>query len=355
MVERGARHLVLASLSGRAQPEAETTLANLRENGVEVKLIQADVSDAQQVAGLLSQIDQTGPPLMGILHAAVVYEDGILLQLDQAKLRKVLAPKIMGAWNLHRLTQDIPLDFFVLFSSVAAMIGNPGQGSYCAANVFLDALVDRRRAKGQTGLVINWGAISDAGHLSRQAETADALSERGFQGMSSKLALQILGRAMTTDRSHLGVFRADWASWSRKNGRASLTLSNLVPNQIDTRREGEGNLLESLLAVSPVERVQLVQSRLVDELSKILGVSSSRVDPHRAIIEFGLDSLMAVELRREVEGTLGVQFSLLEVLEGQTISELSRSLLSQLNLAEDPSAQQAEVAVSREQSAAGGA
>ncbi len=352
MVERGARHLVLASLTDGAQTDAERSLAGLRSSGAEVQLAQADVGDVQQVNGLLSQIDQMGPPLKGIVHAAAFYEGSILLQLDQAKLRRVMDPKVKGAWNLHRLTRDRPLDFFVLFSSVAAMIGNPGQGSYCAANVFLDALADYRRAQGLPGLAINWGAISDVGYLSRQREIADSLSRLGFSGMSSKLALQVLGRVMMTERSHLGFFRADWASWCKHNGGASSTLSHLVPNQTETQGEGGLSPVESLMAVPPDKRVELLQSRLVDELSKILGVSPSTLDPHQAITEFGLDSLMAVELRRTVEGTLGMHLSLLEILQGQTIAELSRSLLSQLNQPGERGGQSNEEAGAREQSSA---
>ena len=329
MVERGARHLVLASRTGTPRPEAEKTLGDLGRTEARVELAQVDITDAGQVSEMLSRIEQTGPPLRGIVHAAAFYEDSMLLQLGRDSLRRVMDPKILGAWNLHALSRDQPLDFFVLFSSVAAMVGNPGQGSYCAANAFLEALADHRTAEGLPALAVSWGAISDVGYLARRGDIADVLSKHGFPGMTSKIALQVLGRAMQTKRSHLGVFRADWGSWRRNRGQASLVLSHLLPSQVEAHRDGYEDLLESLLAARPEQQLELLQARLLEELGKILGVSSSKVDPEKPIIELGLDSLMAVELRSRIEGTLGVQFPLMEILEGQTVFGLSRTLVDQ--------------------------
>src|SRR5262249_38703526 len=143
---RGARSLVLTGRSG-ARPDAEPVLAALRDAGANVVVARADVADADQAAAVLADIDHTLPPLRGVVHAAGVLDDGIALQLDRARLWAVLAPKLLGAWHLHALTAARKLDFFVLFSSAASLLGSPGLAGYAAANAFLDALAAYRRAR----------------------------------------------------------------------------------------------------------------------------------------------------------------------------------------------------------------
>ncbi|HEY9226744.1 MAG TPA: SDR family NAD(P)-dependent oxidoreductase, partial [Gemmatimonadaceae bacterium] len=158
----GARHLVLM---GRRAPSAtaQATIDQLVASGVQVVVATADVAQAADVQRVIAQIATTLPPLRGIVHAAGVVEDAMLADQDAGRFSRVLAPKVAGTWNLHTLTREFPLDFFVLFSSGAALLGSPGQGNYAAANLFLDALAHQRHAHGLPALSINWGSWAEVG------------------------------------------------------------------------------------------------------------------------------------------------------------------------------------------------
>ena len=193
MVEQGARRLILmgrSQLPPRAQwnsAEPGSRLAHqiaaIREMealGASVHLASVDVADEVQLSAFLDEFRAEGwPPIRGVVHAAGVLQDGLLVQLDTAALNSVLRPKMMGGWLLHRLLEDAPLDFFVLFSSAGSLLGQPGQGNYAAANAFLDALAHHRRAQGRPALSINWGAWSGLGF----ADTP------GGQRLAARLAL----------------------------------------------------------------------------------------------------------------------------------------------------------------------
>src|SRR5207253_3246325 len=171
MVENGARHLALVGRHAATAAE-ENALMVLREAGANVVVINLDVAQPDQVGQALAEIDQSMPPLRGVVHAAGVLDDGILMHLDRERFESVMSPKLAGAWNLHRLTLDKALDFFILFSSSAALLGAPGQGSYAAANAFLDALAHYRRRLGLKALSINWGNWLEVG-LAAKREPSD--------------------------------------------------------------------------------------------------------------------------------------------------------------------------------------
>ena len=162
LVAQGARNLMLL---GRSEP-SETTrevLEEMRQAGAQVRITQADISCYEQIARVFAEIETTMPPLGGIIHSAGVLEDGALLRQDWPHFARVMAPKVDGSWILHRLTVGKSLDFFVLFSSTAALLGSPGQGNHAAANSFLDALAYYRQAKGLPALSINWGVWAEVG------------------------------------------------------------------------------------------------------------------------------------------------------------------------------------------------
>ena len=169
LASQGARHIVLTSRRAPSD-EALAAITALENDGVSVTVGLADVGVAGDVEALVHRIRTTLPPLRGILHAAGVVDDGMLADQDVRRFERVMAPKVMGTWHLHSMTRKDPLDFFVMFSSGAALLGSPGQSNYAAANSFMDALAFVREAEGRHALSINWGSWSDVGMAAEVSE-----------------------------------------------------------------------------------------------------------------------------------------------------------------------------------------
>ena len=159
LAKKGAKHLILIGRSGASSEEAQNTLKQLKEQGVHSVEAAIDITNSEQLSRLLKECDKKMPPLKGIIHSAMVLSDALISQLTPASMERVLSPKIGGCLNLHQCTLHCPLDFFVLFSSVSSLIGNPGQGNYAAANAFLDTFCHYRKSLGLPALTMNWGAL----------------------------------------------------------------------------------------------------------------------------------------------------------------------------------------------------
>ncbi|MBZ0307273.1 MAG: SDR family NAD(P)-dependent oxidoreductase, partial [Anaerolineae bacterium] len=214
MVQEGATHLVLVSRSGANSDEARAALHDFESQGVKVWEAKTDIADVAQAAVLMLEIQAHLPPLRGIVHSAMVLEDDVLIYLDEARFNRVLSPKILGAWNLHLLTQEIPLDFFVLFSSVSSYIGNPRQANYVAANAFLDALAYYRRSHGLAGMCLNWGSISRVGAVARNPKVEQYLQQLGMEGLEPEDAARMLGTLIQRNPIQMSVMKMNWQKWA---------------------------------------------------------------------------------------------------------------------------------------------
>lgn len=335
VIDHGGRYVVLMSRSGAASDEARQALEELQRTGAQVVEAKADVANEKQVAEVLASIEKTMPPLRGIFHAAMVLDDGLLLQLDRERFRKVMAPKVEGAWNLHVQTLHKPLDFFVLFSSVTSLVGNQGQGNYAAANAFFDAFAHYRSALGLPTMTINFGHVAEVGVVSRNQEFAELLTNRGVLGMSPAQIMEVLGYTLQQKPIQMGAMRMDWQKVA--NALFSKKLPQRVSSLISAssmEKGGEaGSLLrETLLHATQEEREELVQSYVRDQVARVLGASAAKLDVDRPLNELGLDSLMGFELKNRVESELGVTIPVRELLEKPTIKGLSRALLELLGM-----------------------
>jgi acyl transferase domain-containing protein/aryl carrier-like protein len=340
LVGNGARTLVLAGRTGSPSAMAQESIERMRAKGATVVIVRADVSRYEDVQQVMEEIRSTLPPLRGIVHAAMVLDDGVLLQLTPDRFTHVIAPKVLGAWNLHMAAEGAPLDFFLLYSSVAAIAGNPGQANYVAANTFLDALAHHRQKQGLVGQSIAWGHVSDAGYVARNAHVAAHLNSIGLTGFSSSAALKSLGRVMSTQRAHAGIMSVDWRLWAQHapahgSTRFSLLLS---PELLSTAgADVGGRIRDIVLAASDPERPGLVQSFLTEQVARVLGTSPSKLDIDRPLNEMGLDSLMMVELKNRIEKEIGASIPTVELMRGPTIARLSAALLSQVAVPLGPS------------------
>ena len=333
LAARGAGTLVLA---GRSEPGPETkeAIEELRSLGARVEVMQADVSRRDQVAELVDSVRKNVGPLRGIVHAAMVLDDGLLPQLDDSRFERVLAPKVAGAWNLHELTANEPLDFFVSFSSISSLFGNVGQGNYAAANSLLDAFAHYRRSRGLPGLTVNWGALSGVGYLSRQEAVGEQLARQGFAGFSPAEAVKVLGELIDTDRPQVMAARVAWdrlAAMSSADA-ASPRLRHLVPaGDGPASADGSGSAeLAGLLAAPPADAPRLTQEYLQSRIGLVLGSGSTTIDPDRPLTDLGLDSLMAVELLATLKSELAVEVAVVQLLQGVTLADLAALVLTEL-------------------------
>jgi NADPH:quinone reductase-like Zn-dependent oxidoreductase/aryl carrier-like protein len=337
LAERGARHLVLLGRSGAGE-DAEPTLEALRQEGVSVVVGRADVADRRALAQMLSEIRETLPPLRGIVHAAGVIEDGLLARLEPKRFRAVFAPKLAGAWNLHLLTRDDPLDFLVLFSSVASVLGSPGQGNYAAANAFLDALAHHRRALGLPATSVQWGPWAEVGMAARGG-LERILEKRGMRPMAADSALEVLEEATQDTRPQTLVASIDWPRLLAGLGetRRSQLLVDLAAECGDPQQlsENAGREAERVLALAADERqgalVELIQS----ELSTIMGLELAELDAEEPLVYVGLDSLMAIELKERLESSLGVTLGIEHLVDDPTIRDVAEIALEELTRDEE--------------------
>ncbi|MGB8166104.1 MAG: thioester reductase domain-containing protein [Chthoniobacteraceae bacterium] len=345
MAVKGARHLVLMSRSGMTTDEARTAVKRMRAGGVKVVLARGDVSREEDVRKVLKLISRTLPPLRGVAHAAMVLDDAMLLQLDAARFRKVLAPKMRGGWNLHKLTQNLPLDFFLLFSSAAAVVGNPGQGNYAAANVFLDALAHHRHALGLPALSVNWGFLTELGYVARTPKIQEHFARLGWTGISPHKALRILARLLPTPLAQMTVAHIDWSNVpARMSGSPRYSLLMSEAGHGKEVRNDAAWIREAVMNVSPAEGRRIIENYLREQIAKVLRIPVAKLSLDRPLTELGLDSLMAVELINRVESQLGTAVPTGKLIGGPTIAKISAVVLEVLTgavantAAEEPAA-----------------
>ncbi|MDH6063736.1 type I polyketide synthase [Umezakia ovalisporum] len=317
LAEAGARHLILNSRRGKVSKEAQLIIDRLRQEDVRVDLIAADVSDAADSERLLVE-SQRKTSLRGIVHAAGVLDDGILLQQNQERFEKVMAAKVRGAWHLDQQSQTLDLDFFVAFSSVASLIEEPGQANYAAANAFLDSLMYYRHIKGSNSLSINWGAWAEVGMAANLS-----FKQRGITAIPPKKGGHILVELIQKMNQHtipqVVVQPTNWAEYLSHDGvnvpfyeyfichLRNQEAAKLLQTPGSTSEKV--NLRQQLQTLSEKDRDALLMEHLQKTAIRVLGLAShQQIDPYQGLMNMGLDSLMAVEFRnhltRSLEGPL---------------------------------------------------
>ncbi len=292
-------------------------------------VVKADVSSARDTARIFRTIAQKLPPLRGIIHAAMVLDDGVLAQQTAARFSRVMAPKVSGAWNLHVRSQELPLDFFLLFSSVAAIVGSPGQSGYVAANSFLESLAHHRRAIGLPGLAINWGVISEVGFVARNAKLSQLLAGNGLTGITPAQAVGTLGKLLQGDGAQFGIGLVDWqrlADCFAFVG-TSPRFSEVVQARHSNQPKDGRSFREEVLSLPASERLAAVTTQLREQIAKVLRTSASKLDTERPLNELGLDSLMGVELLNRIETSLGVSLPPANLAAGNSISKMAAQIL----------------------------
>ncbi|OJJ26260.1 short-chain dehydrogenase [Roseofilum reptotaenium AO1-A] len=351
LVEKGAKNIIL---TGRRPPseKVQESIQQLEQAGCQVKVLLGDVSIEEQIAQILEQIQTSMPGLKGIIHTAGVLDDGTLQQMNWERFSQVMSPKVTGTWNLHQLTQNLPLDFFVCFSSIASLIGSPGQGNYAAANAFMDAFAGYRRSIGLSGLAINWGAWASEGMAARLAvEHQNRIQSSGVSEIALKegmYALELLLGNQIADPppvplrkgevreccavpGQVGVIPVEWSvlaeHWSGLQ-KSSLLRELLEQEELAERdtlkQKVKAEILAKLEAASPEERQEILIEHIRGQVVQVLGLSSSQLpEMNVGFMEMGMDSLMAVELKNRLQNQLGTHLPETLAMEYPTIAKLS--------------------------------
>jgi len=308
LADRGAHHLVLLGRSG-ASDEAKKQIAEMESSGVQVIVRSCDVGDRRPLAELLDEVTREMPPLRGVFHLAGVLDDGMLREQTRERFDRVMAAKMLGAWHLHELTIQQPLDMFVLFSSAAALLGSPGQGNYAAANAFLDALAHHRRWEKRHGLSVNWGSWAEVGMAARLVETEGRRwAASGLGAIDPGRGLHTLEQLLVDDRTQAGVLPIDWPKFFERipPGAEPAWLTEMAADAREAAGDTRPVLLEELQAVTPAERLELALLHVRKQAARVLAIDEADLpDPRRTLNELGFDSLTGVEFANRVGRSVG--------------------------------------------------
>jgi acyl transferase domain-containing protein/phospholipid N-methyltransferase len=335
LVERGARHLVLA---GRRAPseDARSRIDALIAQGARVVVARCDVGDRDAVARLLAGVDPRHP-LRGVVHAVGVLDDGTLLHQDWSRFVGVLTPKVRGAWYLHALTQHLPLDFFVLYSAAAGLLGNRGQANHAAANTVLDALAAHRRARGLPALAIDWGAWADIGaaaQLMRQSQAE--LVSRGLTAMPPDQGIAALAGLIGQPLAQVGVMAIDWGAYLQAEAMRLPYFSELLPAARAVTATAPApaaaartTLRQRLTDAAPQERAAELTTWLQQAVAETLRLPELP-DLQTGFSDMGMDSLMTIELRRHLvkaleqplPSTIAFEYPSIELLRDYLLHEV---------------------------------
>ncbi len=340
MVDRGARHLVLVGRSDPG-PAALRAIEAMERADARILAYRADISKRDEVERLLALAAREFPVLRGLVHAAGVLADGSLMQQDWGRFAKVLAPKVDGASHLHDLTRALELDFFVLFSSAAALLGAPGQANYAAANAYLDALAYHRRSQGLPALSVAWGPWAEVGMAAPQAHRFEA---QGIETLSPAEGTALLERLLRGAPAQAVALRVDWPRYLRQLSVGAPPLLSAWAAPVEKAAPASSaqaaQLRSRLEAVGAAQRLPIALEHVRAAVLKVLGLDPSHpLEPRQRLFDAGFDSLMALELRNQLQRSAGVVLPSTLVFDHPTVESMARYLLVDvLSLGEPESA-----------------
>ncbi|WP_409473583.1 type I polyketide synthase [Streptomyces sp. HC307] len=338
LAAQGAGTLVLV---GRSAPTAEAAarLAALRSRGTVVHTPRCDVADRTAVRQALDGLREQGlPPLRGVVHAAGVVSDATIGRMTPRQLAKVLQPKVAGVLSLEAATEHDPLDFFVLFSSVAALVGNPGQAAYAAANAYLDAAAELRRRRGLPALSVQWGPFADIGLAARSEQAGARLGDRGMDSFPADEAWLALTRLLAQDRPVDGYVPLDLRRWFEA---APDTVALSAWRALHEALQDDGTVTAgsafatSLLNTPEEARHGLVEAKVRELAAQVLRLTPERLERDTLFESLGLDSLMSLELRNRLEAAFGLRLSPTLMWTYGTLRTLAKALTEQVTRSQE--------------------
>ena len=342
LVSRGARRIALVTRRGKPDVETLEAINRWKSRGVKTSLHACDVINEKSVYDLLQTLRMAGP-ISGVIHAAMVLDDGLMQNLSEARFTSVVDVKAKGADNLHKATREDKLDYFLLFSSATTLVGNPGQANYVTANGFLEGLARKRRSEGLPALAVAFGAISDRGYLAANTEINETLSRRlGTTSLTAQKALSFVEHYMAMDPGSpdCAVVVCANIDWS-----AAISLPTVssplfeVPLRRTGTREKAGtnsiDLLDLVANKSEFEAQDIIYRILAAEMAAVLHVAVDTLPRDKVLKEAGLDSLMAVELSMSFKERMGIDIPLNGIGDTTTVDQIVRKLFEKLTRSGD--------------------
>ena len=341
LADRGAQHICLLSRSGASARSAEF-IRKMKSRGVTVTILRGDVSKKEQMHKVFREFRQL-PPLRGIIHSAGLLDDGIIIQQNWERFEKVTAPKVQGAFLLHEFTRNLPLDFFILFSSAASMLGNPGQSNYVVGNSFMDGFAYYRRSLGLHALSINWGPWAKIGLAAATGNQIENIwKEKGVGIVEPEHGHQFLDTLLESDAIQAGVFSMDAIKYSEKlPGSKNVDFIKELLESVKTERAGSQSgdatpstslvFLDKVKEASRDDARELIFDHVRGQFLQVMGLDSSHpIDPEQGFREIGLDSLMTVELRNRLQKSMDQFLPATLAFDYPNIKALSEFLCSEV-------------------------
>ncbi|MCG8549562.1 MAG: SDR family NAD(P)-dependent oxidoreductase, partial [Desulfobacterales bacterium] len=329
-------------LLGRHSPSASAleSIQEIRDAGVEVISRQVNIGDRDSLSNALHEIRTSMPAIRGVLHLAGVLGEGDMLRQDVKEMEPVMAPKMEGAWNLHLLTKNDPLDHFVMFSSITSLWGGHGLGAYSASNMFLDLLASYRKAHGLPALSINWGAFSEKGMIAQDEAGAKLRAKAGIDAFTPQEALAHLFTAMGLKNHHICLAKIRWPEFFSRglmaNNKLLAHLKTTVP---ETAPADKGSNFLSQFAISPLnEQHDLLENLLKQKISETLRIATADLAAHTDLIGMGMDSLIFLELSQSLGRELEVQIPPHTLFKEPTIKGLTNNILEMISKDKDTEA-----------------
>jgi NAD(P)-dependent dehydrogenase (short-subunit alcohol dehydrogenase family)/acyl carrier protein len=347
LAERGARHIVLLSrneILPRDQwsllPEDHrhyatiNAIRKIEHLGARVTTASVDITDTDEVKNWLSDhLHNGGRPVRGIVHAAGVVDDRLLVNMTEDDFRKVMAPKVMGARVLHNAFHGSDLEFFVMFGSAGSVIASPGQGNYAAANAVLDAFAHYRQAQGLPALTIGWGPWSVG--MVEELKLEKIYAQRGIELITPAAGTRILDRLINQKIANVVAISADWVQARRAGigGQVPPMFSELGTAETSSEAgDSDSSILDFVSACPADERLELVVGHVQQVAATVFEIAVADIGPDDGLDDIGMDSLMAMDFRLRINAIFAIDLPLLELLRGVSVNSLADRILAELHL-----------------------
>lgn len=294
--------------------------------GVMLTVAQADVSDLERMPEVINGITAKHP-LKGVIHSTGILADAVISHQDEERFIKAMTPKVLGGWNLHQLTKDKELDFFVLYSSAASLLGSPGQANYSSANAFLDSLAGFRQANGLPATSINWGAWSEIGLAARAKSQDKPMSFKGIEPIDPASGLRALEEVLKSKDHQTAVIPIDWSVFS--NYTSDKFYTNV--RSADLAEEAAGLFIHTLEKLPDGEKSEALIGYIQQQLGSVLGVTNYKeIELDTGFFELGMDSLTSMEFRNILQKNFECSLATTIIFDCPTPTDLIRYLSEEI-------------------------